>query len=235
MRLMNKIPAWFFLFLAPTATLQADQPLTYNRVDFQVQVEQQASNDEITVSMAVELDDEDAARLAGEINRRMQSALEMAAKVDGVQVKTGNYSIRPVHNRDQRLDHWHGAQTLILNGQDMQAMTALMQQLQPDMLVKSTRFSVSPARRETLQREMLATALAKFRERADAITRGLGFARYRLVRLQIDPPAGNPAPVYSLAMADSAPRAVSTPPALQSGWSDLALRVSGTIEMELKN
>lgn len=217
------------LFSAPAL---AEQPLTYNRVDFTVSVQEEVTNDEITVTMAVEKDGPKPSVLADEINAVMQAAIAAADKIEDVRVKTGNYSIRPVYTRDKRLDHWSGSQTLVLNSTNSAAMAGLVQTLQQTMQVKSTRYSVSREQRDAVQETMISVALAKFHKRAALISDGLGFQKYRLVNVNITTPTNRPTPVYAMAMeAAAAPR--SAPPALEGGWSEISVIVSGTIEMEV--
>jgi predicted secreted protein len=212
--------------------LHADQPLTYNRVDFEVMVQEEVDNDEVTVTMSVEKNGAKPSELAGEINTLMQAAIAEANDVVDVRVKTGNYSIRPVYTREKRLDHWSGSQTLVLNSRNSAAIAELMQTLQQSMQVKSTRYSVSQEQRSTVQGGMITEALARFHKRAALIADGLGFQKYRLVNVNVRTSGSHPAPVYAMAM-DSASSRAAAPPALEGGWSDIKVIVSGTIEMEV--
>lgn len=214
------------------AAAQAEQPLTYNRVDFEVMVQEEVDNDEITVTLAVEKNGAKPSELAGEINVLMQAAIEESNKVGDVRVKTGNYSIRPVYTRDKRLDHWSGSQTLVLNSRNSAMIAELMQTLQQSMQVKSTRYSVSREQRNEVQEGMISTALARFHKRAALIADGLGFQKYRLVNVNVRTSGGSPSPMYAMAM-DSASSRAAAPPALEGGWSDIKVIVSGTIEMEV--
>ena len=215
-----------------SVTLFADQPLTYNRVDFEVMVQEEVDNDEITVTMAVEKNGAKPSVLAGEINALMQAAIAEANKIEDVRVKTGNYSIRPVYTRDKRLDHWSGSQTLVLNSRNSAAIAELMQLLQQSMQVKSTRYSVSQEQRSAVQEGMITEALARFHKRAALIADGLGFQKYRLVNVNVRTSGSHPAPVYAMAMESTSSR-VAAPPALEGGWTEIKVIVSGTIEMEV--
>lgn len=234
MRITKYLPlvAAFGLSMQLSQAVYAEQPLTYNRVDFEVMVHEEVDNDEITVTMAVERKGQKPAELAAEINNAMTAAIEEAAKVDAVRVKTGNYAVRPVYTRDKRLEHWSGSQTLVLNSRDSAAMAGLMQTLQQTMQVKSTRYSVSREQRSEVQEKMITVALARFHQRAALVSDGLGFQKYRLVNVNVRTQGGGgPAPVYAMAMEQASSRAA--PPALEGGWSELRVIVSGTIEMEV--
>lgn len=219
------------LLLNVLPAVAADPP-SYDRVQLQVAVEQEVDNDEVVVTLAVELDEQDAARLADTINQRMQAALEAVASRPTVRARTGNYSIRPVYSRDNRFDHWQGSQQLLLESSDSQAVAALLKQLQETLRVKSIRYGVSSARRDQVEDELTTRALARFRERAGLIAAGLGFADYRLVELAVRPSGSGPQPMYSLALEARAASPVEHAPALEGGWSDLRIEVSGTIELQ---
>jgi len=231
MRLMEKTVLVSFLCGMALTSLpaRAEQPLTYNRVDFEVSAREDVDNDEITVTMAVERDGQKPAELAGEVNRVMQAAVATARKTPQVRVRTGSYSIRPVYTRDRRLDHWNASQSLVINSRDSAAVAALMQQLQQTLQVKSTTFSVSNELKTRIQDRLITEALAAFRKRAELIAKGLGFSRFRLVDVSVATAgSGGPHPIRAMAMMADAKLA---PPTLEAGWSEVSVTVSGSVEM----
>jgi len=215
-----------------THALFAAETYTYNRVSYQVTEQQEVANDEITVTMGVERNNQDATKLANEINQLIISANATIKKFPTVKSSTSDYSIRPVYSRDKQLDHWRGASSITLKSQNIKDMVALVQILQKTLLIKSTRYNVSAERKEKIENGMIEAALKKFNARAEMVSKGMGFKKYRLVNININNSGSPPRPVYAMASS----RAVSadiTPPTFESGQSTLKVIVSGTIEMEV--
>ncbi len=231
MRYIKRITA-MLLLSTPAFTLFANEANTYNRVSYQVTEQKEVSNDEIMVTMAVELDNKDATKLSDEINRAIKSANDTINNYPDIKSSTSDYSIRPVYSRDKHLDHWHGVSSIVLVSQNSKDMAALVQILQKTLIIKSTRYSVSPDRKEKIQTSMLEAALKKFNTQAALISKNMGFKKYRLVNLNINHSGQPPRPVFSMSSA----RAVSSEiaaPTFESGYTTIKVNISGTIEMEV--
>jgi predicted secreted protein len=228
---IKRITATLLLSLS-AATLFAAETNTYNRVSYQVTEQKEVNNDEITVTMAVERDNKDATKLSDEINRVIKSANDTINNYPSIKSSTSDYSIRPVYSRDKHLDHWHGVSSIVLVSQNSKDMAALVQKLQKSLIIKSTRYSVSPARKDNIQTSMLEAALKKFNTQAALISKNMGFKKYRLVNLNINHSGQPPRPVYAAARL-SATSADIAPPTFESGTTTIKVDISGTIEMEV--
>lgn len=210
----------------------ATEANTYNRVSYQVTEQKEVNNDEITVTMSIERDNQDATQLSDEINRLIISANKTIQKFPGVKSSTSDYSIRPIYSRDKRLDHWRGSSSIVLKSQSHEEMAALVQILQKTMTIKSTRYNVSAARKDEIEAGMIEAALEKFNSRAVMVSKGLGFKKYRLVNININNSGNTPRPIYSMASTKAMSESI-TAPTFDSGDTVLSVTVSGTIEMEV--
>jgi len=210
----------------------ASEANTYNRVTYQVSEQKEVNNDEITVTMSIERDNQDATKLADEINQIIISANKTIQKFSGVKSTTSDYSIRPIYTRDKRLDHWRGTSSILLKSQSNEEMAALVQILQNTMAIKSTRYSVSADRKEEIQAGMIEAALKKFNARAQMVSKSMGFKKYRLVNVNINNSGNTPRPIYTMASTKAMSESI-TAPTFDSGITTLSVTVSGTIEMEL--
>lgn len=210
----------------------ASEANTYNRVTYQVTEQKEVNNDEITVIMSIERDHQDATMLADEINQLIIPANKTIQKFPDVKSSTSDYSIRPIYTRDNRLDHWRGASSILLKSRNNKEMAALVQTLQKTMVIKSTRFSVSAERKEEIQAGMIEAALKKFNARAEMVSKGMGFKKYRLVNLNINNSGNTPRPIYAMASANARSESIAAP-TFEAGITTLNVTVSGTIEMEV--
>lgn len=226
-----KQTAFFLLFFIITP-LFAAETISFNRASYQVTEQQEVANDEITVTMAIERNNPDAAKLSNEINQVIISANTTIKKFSTIKSSSSDYSIRPIYSRDKQLDHWRGASSITLKSQNVKDMIKLVQQLQKTLLIKSTRYNVSAARKEKIEAGMIDTALKKFTARATQVSKSMGFIKYRLVNININNSGSNPRPTYAM---DSfqAVSAEMAPATFESGQSTLKVIVSGTIQMEI--
>ena len=221
------------LLLALVAlSVNASETNTYNRVTYQVTEQKEVNNDEITVTMSIEREHQDATKLSDEINQLIIAANNTIRKFPGVSSSSSDYSIRPVYSRDKRLDHWRGASAIVLKSQNSKEMATLVQVLQESMTIKSTRYSVSAERRETIHTAMIEAALQKFNTRAEMVSKGMGFKKYRLVNINISNSGNAPRPVYAMAATKAMSESIAAP-TFDSGNTILNVTVSGTIEMEV--
>ena len=85
----------------------ADNESHYNRVSYQVQVQTAVANDRMAITLAAEANEAAPVDVANQINAVMQWALQRAKASKGVEVKTGNYHVNPVYQKD-RPQRWRG-------------------------------------------------------------------------------------------------------------------------------
>jgi predicted secreted protein len=231
MQYIKKITAIMLLSIA-AGPLFAAETNTYNRVSYQVTEQKEVNNDEIMVTMAVERDNPDATKLSDEINRAIKAANDTIHNYPNVKSSTSDYSIRPVYSRDKHLDHWHGVSSIVLVSQNFKDMAVLVQQLQKTLIIKSTRYSVSPERKDKIQTDMLEGALKKFNTQAKLISKNMGFKKYRLVNLNINNSGKPPRPIYAASRL-SATSADVAAPTFESGTTMIKVNISGMIEMDV--
>jgi len=209
-----------------------EPPLTYERVELSVSAEADVDNDTLSAVLYAQRQGGDAAVLAGEVNREVLQAVAAAKKVADVKVQTLGYQTSPVYEK-QRLVGWRVQQSIRLESRDAARLSELIGELQAALAVQSIGYSISPDRRLQEEDRLIGEAILRFNQRADLITRQLGHADYRLVRLAVDTSESGPRPQPFRAMAMEAPRGAS-PPVLEAGTEMVEVRVRGTIELQLQ-
>jgi predicted secreted protein len=199
-----------------------------NRAHFEVERARKVANDRITAIVGVTDEDSEASRLADRVNQTMRWALDQARGVESVEARSGSYHTHPIH-QDGKIRRWRASQDLVLTSGDIEAMTALIGQLQTRLLVRSISFGVSDERRRAVQDELITESLEAYRKRAELIQEGLGARGFALVDLSIESPHHAPGPRIARMQAFDAEAAA---PALEGGESEVAIRVHATIELE---
>jgi len=214
---------------APSGASAGEVAEPMNRVSFQVESSRDVANDRVQAVVGITDEDADAARLADRVNQTMARALAKARAASGVRVESGGYTTYPVHENG-KLRRWRASQDLILDSADVQAVTALIGDLQAELQLRSVEFQVSPERRRAAEDELVAEVLKLFRARAEIIRASLGARSYEVVQISINGEHGPP--IRPMQMEARSVGAMVAPPALESGSSRLSVFASGTIELD---
>ncbi len=210
--------------------IAAEETPHYNQIHFQVERSRPVENDRMQAVLSVTAEDENAARLADQINRTTAWALQTAKAQRKVDVRTTNYQTYPVYDKS-KIRRWRGTQELVLEGSDFTALSNLIGQLQERLQVTTINFSLSPMQRAAAEDELITQALEAFKQRAELVRKQLAAKGYRIVDVFIDTGAAQPMPIVRRAGAMAAAEVVA-PPAVQGGASTLTVTVRGVIELQ---
>ena len=222
--------ATFILGLAAAnQAAAADEASRYNQIHFQVERSRPVENDRMQAVLNLTAEDDNAARLADQINRGMDAALKTAKTRAKVEVRTGSYRTYPVYNKE-RIQRWRATQELWLDSSDFAELGSLIGQLQERLQVTSINFSVSAERRRAVEDELITQALDAFKQRAELVRKQLAAKTYRIVDVSINTGGGQPIPIMMRATAMEA--ASVAPPALEAGTSTLSVNVGGVVELQ---
>jgi len=216
-------------FAAPACADPPPNPM--NRVSFQVEASREVPNDWIQALIGITDEDTNAARLANRVNTRMARALGIARKQSDVQVESGGYSTHPIYE-EGKLRRWRASQDLVLESADIDAITALIGDLQGDLQLRNIGFSISPDARRRVEDDLIAEALAAFKARAEIVRKNLDARSYELVDASINTSGGQPPQPVRMEMDMRMRTAAVAPPALEGGSSRISVYVNGTIELE---
>jgi predicted secreted protein len=222
--------AWIALLCTAPAFAEGS-PEPMNRVSFQVETSREVVNDRVQAVIGVTDEDADSAILADRINTKMSRALAVAKAATGVRVQSGGYSTHPIH-QDGKLRRWRASQDLVLESTDIDAITSLVGKLQAELQLRSIGFSISPERRRSVEDELIAEALAAFKERAEIVRKSLGARSYELVQVSINNSSGGPPQPYRMEMDSMMKTTSQVAPALEAGNSQISVYVTGTIELD---
>ena len=110
-------------------------------------------------------------------------------------------------------------------------LSALIGEMQSRLAVASLRYTVSPTRRDNVERKLIAEALNRFKSRGEQIKVELGRSGYRIVNIDVVTSGQSPAPVRMRAAAMMENSAVAAP-SIEPGVQTVSVRISGTIELE---
>lgn len=197
-----------------------------HRVSFRVSRAQDVSNDRVEAVLVASAETPAAADAAREVNGAMRWALERARSEKGISVRTTGYRTYPVHE-DGRIRRWRAHQEVLLESGEVEALTALVGELQAQLALQSFAFRVSDAKRRQVEEALIDEALAAFRNRAEQVRRSLEAGAWELDQLSINPGMQRP-PMRAQAFSKSAQGA----PAVEAGTSRVEVGVQATIVLE---
>lgn len=215
------------LSLAGPASAAEETP-RYNQIHFQVERNSAVDNDRMHAVLSTTAEDDNAARLADQINRAMDWALKTAKAKPKIEVRSGGYRTHPVYDKD-KIRRWRATQELNLEASDFAELGGLIGQLQERLQVASINFSVSAEKRRAAEDDLIAQSLDAFKQRAELVRKQFAAKGYRIVEVSINSGGGQPVPLMRGLAMESASVA---PPALEAGTSTLTLIVGGTIELQ---
>ncbi len=165
-----------------------------------------------------------------EINTKMAEALELANKHDTVKTRTLHYNIFKATRPRSKKEYWRGSQEIEVKSTDSDALLELVGDLQEiGFLSNSLRYTLSPAKADIVQDEMMEGALAKLQERAERAAKALGKSDAALIEINVNnnrvvPTADFQAMHRSAAVLESA-QAMPAPSA-QGGEALITMTVS---------
>ncbi len=222
--------------LAAAAAAAQVQPPPQNVVSLSASASVQVPQDWLTVVLATTRDGAEAGALQAQLKQALDAALTEARRAvrpgapQDLEVQTGGFSLSPRYGRDGRMSGWQGRAELLLQGRDTAAVAALAGRIQT-LAVASTAFSLSREAREKVEAQVVADAIARFRVRADEVSRQFGFAAWSLreVAVQTDSPVAVALPRLRVASAMAAAGDESLP--TEAGKATVSASVSGSVTL----
>ncbi len=200
-------------------------PDTRPSIEFSAAAEREVPNDLMRVRLAVESEDVNPAALAAKINSSMRWALDRARGAKAIAARSGGYQSFPVYEKSELL-RWRASQDLLLESRDTDTLSALVGDLQAQLVVKSVTLTVSAERRRDVENELIDVALNRFKARAEIIRRNLDAETYSLGRVSVQT---QDAPVSPLGAGGLRMQKASL--VVEPGTSTIVVRVSGSIRI----
>jgi predicted secreted protein len=218
--------------LVPVDRARAE-PLNYHQVALNAEASREIDNDLLTATLFVEQSDQDPARLADQVNRKLNAALALGKNYKTVTLRSGNRVTYPLYVKN-RSDGWRTRAELVLESRDFVAAGKLIGELQGQLQLTGVHFAVSSEARAKAQNELIGEAIAAFRTRADLAAKGFGATSWKLVQTSIGTDDLQPMPMYKgmLAAARMDAAGEVATPEMAAGASRLRVVVSGSIELQ---
>lgn len=215
--------------LAPAAQAEG---VRSNVVSFQSTATQEVTQDLLSVTLQAHREGLQAAEVQAALKQVLDAALteaKRAAVPEGLEVRTGHFSINPRYVGNGRISGWQGSAQLVLEGTDTARIAQTAGKLN-QLNVVNVSYGLSRALREKHESALMSQAIARFRQKADLLVKDFGFASYSLgeVSVQSGEPGFDSRPVL-MAMRAKAADVSDAPMPVEPGKGVLTMTVSGQI------
>ena len=218
--------------LCTAAVAQTTAPEPRNVLQLSATGSVDVVQDMLTLTMNTTREGSDANAVQAQLKSALDAAVTEAKKTaqsGQMDVRTGQFSLYPRHNRDGKISGWQGSAELVLEGRDFARITTASSRIST-LTIGNIGFSLSREAREKAESQAQAQAIERFKARAAEIARSFGFASYSLREVSVSGNGGEAMPMmYGRAKAMMAD-AAGAPVAVEPGQSTVNVTVSGSVQ-----
>ena len=221
--------------LAVAAQAQSPAVPQRNVVSLSATASQDINQDLLAVTLNVTREGNQAAEVQGQLKQVLEAALAEARKSavpQGMDVRTGAFSMYPRYNNQGRVNGWQGSAQLVLEGTDMARIAQVAGKLTA-LNVTGVEYGLSRATRESSESALLAQAVASYRAKAQDVAKAFGMGSFALgeVSVQSGEPGfeSRPVPMLKAMRADAADAA---PLPVAPGKGTVSVTVSGSVILQ---
>ena len=228
--------------LACQTTAAQTVPPPSNVVSLSASASVEVLNDWLTMAFSTSREGADANTVQAQLRQALDAALSearKAAKPGALEVQTGAFQIYPRYAPPNPratgavaaggIVGWQGSAELLVQGRDVQAITQLAGRIQT-LTISRLGFSLSREAREKVEGDVTAQAIARFRARADAVTRAFGMGSYSIREVNLSGDEAAPVQVRMRAMASAVAVNESAQP-VEAGKATVSATVSGSVQI----
>lgn len=194
----------------------------------------EVAQDWLILSMNTTRDGPDASTVQSQLKTALAAALseaQIAAQPGAMEVRTGNFSLSPRYGRDGKITGWQGSVELVLEGQDIQRISATAGKIQT-LTMGSVNFGLSRAQRIRVEGEAQAQAIDRFRSKAGDIAKSFGFGGFSLREVSVNSNELSPMPRPRLQAMELRTSAMDAPVPVEAGKSSVVVTVSGSVQLK---
>jgi len=214
---------------APVPSVATPENVLHLNAQGFVEVQQ----DLLAMTLSTTREGPDAAVVQAQLKAALEAALAEArrsAQPGQLDVRTGNFSLYPRHNREGRLAGWTGSAELILEGRDFPRITQVAGRIQ-GMTVAGVQFGLSREQRSRVEGEAQSLAIERFRARAAELARGFGFNGYTLREVTVQSEPGFQPRPRMMALEAKAAGMADAPVPVEAGRSTVTVTVNGSVQL----
>lgn len=222
-----------------TFSAQAE-PLHYNLLEFSESASMEVARDTMSVRLEVSQEGKDRAEVNREFVRKLNAVtkrIEANRLFKSEQLGRNAYPQYQYKNGKRIQIGWRESAEIKVESKDFAALNRLIAEVQNEANLEMSRFYVSKQKREEVIDKVSKAALLRFKDRADTLSKTLGFSSYKIVRLNLGQ-VGNHAVNENMAYAPMVMRAAKVSDSMgevadvpSPGVEEISITVSGSVQM----
>ncbi len=230
----TKTIAAIALLASASGVFAQNNPPQLNGVQLSSSAAVEVQQDTLSISLNTSKDGADAGTVQTQLKTALDTALMEAKKsaLPGqMDVRTGNFSLYPRYGKEGKLNGWVGTAELVLEGKDFARISSTAGKIQT-LTMGSVSFSLSREQRQKAEADVQATAIERFKIKANEIAKSFGFSGYTLreVSVNANDQGFTPRP-RMMAMAAKSMAADDAVP-VEAGKASVVVTVSGTVQLK---
>jgi len=213
----------------PAQTLPPPQNVLQLQASGTVEVQQ----DLLQMNLTTARDGADPNAVQTQLKAALDTALAEAkksAQPGQLDVRTGNFSLYPRHNREGRISGWTGTAELVLEGRDFARITQAAGRIQ-SMTLGGVTFGLSREQRAKVEGEAQALAIDRFKAKAADLAKGFGFSGYTLREVAVNANEPGFTPRMRMAAQDARVASAESAVPVEPGKSTVMVTVSGSVQL----
>ena len=203
----------------------------------------QVLQDWLVIRLTVQKEGASAPLVQTQLKNVMSAALSQAQVSERVQnespsqalqISTGQLQVSPRYNNEGKSSGWTGVAELIVQGRDLERITALAGRLS-GLTVSQVEWKISLELLAQTEAKVQGQAVVQWRAKADALTQQLGFSRYTVGEVTLGSPGSGQSfgpRAMPMAMMDASPDARGAPIPVQAGQAQVTVVVSGHVLLQ---
>ena len=226
--------------LASSAAAQSVAPPLVNVVSLSASATVELPRDWLTVVFSTTREAADAANVQSQLKQALDAALAEArkgARPGQLEVQTGAFSMYPRYAQPKpgsgggaTIAGWQGSTELIVEGRDTQAIAQLTARI-TTLAIARVGFSLSREARERVEADVAAQAIARFRARAEAVSKQFGMGGHVIREVTVSGNEPGQVPVQPMMRAQASRAMVEESLPVEAGKAQVTATVSGSIQM----
>lgn len=193
----------------------------------------EVAQDLLTIGLSTTREGADAASVQGQLKQVLDAALTEArrsAQPGAMDVRTGNLGLQPRYGRDGKINGWQGSAELVLEGKDIVRVSTAAGRINT-LSISSVGFSLSRDKRLSVESEVQAQAIERFRARATEIAQAFGFTGYTLREVSVGSSDQTPMPRVALMSMQAKSAMAEAQVPVEAGKSTVVITVSGSVQL----
>jgi len=225
----NTIGLLFILLSHFIGMAQAhEQETLFNKVNIQARAEREIPNDQMIVLLATEHENVDTAKLANQINKDMQWALELVKSHTFIKSQTKSYQTYPTYKK-QIIIGWRASQQLELKSENIEGLSEIVGKLQNKLQVKQMSFTPTRTTRVLYENELIEEALKAFKNRVAIVKKHMDNKDFRIINININTGGYQP-PVIRAQQTMMKSMEMTSAPAVKAGVSKITVSITGSVQ-----